>query len=190
MQVVIREISLLQLPMIKKFKHSCWILFLLIGIQETSLAQFINLQLKIEPELSAAVEQNLNFGTQVTNSGKTEIQLGDVNMGVFSIKAFHTQNVYLNLNYPNFLTNNTTGAEAEIPLELNLAYNNTGNNNPNNANTLSPSGGFVSIHEYTELESRNDVWKQMYLYVFGSIEVGNIPNGTYTADIVLSINYD
>ncbi|MAL16722.1 MAG: hypothetical protein CL670_08890 [Balneola sp.] len=153
-------------------------------------AQYINLQLKIEPELSATIEQDLNFGTQVTNSGRTEIQLGDVNMGVFSIKAFHTQNVYLNLHYPNALSNDNPAIDSDIPLELNLAYNNTGTNNANNSNPVPSNGGFISIHEYTALESRNDVWKQMYLYVYGAIEIGNIPNGVYTGDIVLSVDYD
>jgi hypothetical protein len=176
--------------MIKLIKKICWAFTLIIALSYSVNAQYINLQIKIEPELSATVEQDLNFGTQVTNSGRTEIQLGDVNMGVFSIKAFHTQNVYLNLNYPNSLTNDNPAVDVDIPLELNLAYNNSGNNNANNSLTLPASGGFVSIHEYTALESRNDVWKQMYLYVYGAIEVGNIPNGVYTGDIVLSVDYD
>jgi len=165
-------------------------LLIVCGLPLLAQAQYINLQLKIEPELSATVEQDLNFGTQVTNSGRTEIQLGDVNMGVFSIKAFHTQNVYLNLNYPNSLSSANPDIDADIPIELNMAYNNSGNNNANNSSPVSPNGSFISIHEYTALESRNDVWKQMYIYVYGAIEIGNIPNGVYTGDIVLSVDYD
>ncbi|WP_020402046.1 hypothetical protein [Gracilimonas tropica] len=153
-------------------------------------AQFINLQLKVEPELSATVEQDLDFGTQVTNSGRTEIQLGDINMGVFSIKAFHTQNVYLTLQYPESLESDNPANEAEIPLELNMAYNNTGQNSINGADILSDNNGMVSIHEDTRLESRNDIWKIMYIYVYGAINVGNVPNGVYTGDIVLSVDYD
>lgn len=153
-------------------------------------AQFINLQLKVEPELSATVEQDLDFGTQVTNSGRTEIQLGDINMGVFSVKAFHTQNVYLTLQYPESLESDNPANEAEIPLELNMAYNNTGQNSINGADILSDNNGMVSIHEDTRLESRNDIWKIMYIYVYGAINVGNVPNGVYTGDIVLSVDYD
>lgn len=153
-------------------------------------AQFINLQIKIEPELSATVEQDLDFGTQISNSGRTEIQLGDVNMGVFSIRAFHTQNVYLNLQYPSLLTNNDPAVNATIPLELNIAYNNTGTNAIESAVQLAGNNGLVSVHERTELRNRNDIWKQLYLYIYGAIEVGNIPNGVYTGDIVLSVDYD
>lgn len=153
-------------------------------------AQFINLQIKVEPELSATVEQDLDFGTQVTNSGRTEIQLGDVNMGVFSIRAFHTQNLYLTLQYPEQLINENPAVDDNIPIELDMAYNNRGNNNPANASFLPDNSGLVSIHENTQAEFDGKVWKQMYIYIFGAIEVGNIANGVYTGDIVLSVDYD
>ncbi len=153
-------------------------------------AQFINFQIKIEAELSATVERDLNFGTQISNSGRTEIQLGDINMGVFSIRAYHTQNVYLNLQYPSALTNNNPAVNATIPLELNIAYNNTGNNAVESATPLPGNNGLVSVHERTELRNKNDIWKQLYLYIYGAIEVGDIPNGVYTGDILLSVDYD
>jgi hypothetical protein len=153
-------------------------------------AQFINLQLRIEPELSATVEQQLDFGTQITNSGRTEIQLGDVNMGVFSIKAYYTQNVYLSMQYPDALVNNAAEVETKIPLQLQISYNNSGKNNIKNAIPLPVTGGLVSIHENTALQNKSEVWQEMFVYVYGAIEVGNIPNGVYTGDIVLSLDYD
>ncbi|MEQ8525862.1 hypothetical protein [Gracilimonas sp.] len=171
-------------------KRFVYILLLVISLSPITKAQFINLQLKIEPELSATVEQDLDFGTLVTNSGRTEIQLGDVNMGVFSIRAFHTQNVYLNLQYPEVLRNENPAISDEIPLQLNMSYNNTGNNNAINSAPLTANSGFISIHDNTQLENRNDIWKQMYIYVYGAIEVGNIPNGVYTGEVVLSVDYD
>jgi hypothetical protein len=153
-------------------------------------AQFINLQLRIEPELSASVEQHLDFGTQVTNSGRTEIQLGDVNMGVFSIKAYYTQNVYLSMQYPVALVNNAMEDETKIPIQLHMAYNNSGKNTIKNAIPLPVAGGLVSIHENTALQNKSDIWQEMFIYVYGTIDVGNIPNGVYTGDIVLSLDYD
>lgn len=189
MQEAIQETSPLRLLMIEGRTFILSLFFTLIFSSLTS-AQFINLQLKIEPELSATVEQDLDFGTQITNSGRTEIQLGDVNMGVFSIKAFHTQNVYLTLQYPEVLESGNPSNEAEIPLELNMAYNNSGQNSVNGAAILSNNNGLVSIHEDTRLESQNDIWKTMYIYVYGAITVGNVPNDVYTGDIVLSVDYD
>lgn len=153
-------------------------------------AQFINLQLKVEAELSATVEQDLDFGTQITNSGRTEIQLGDVNMGIFSIRAFRTQNVYINLEYPDVLTPTQAQVDAEIPLELNLSYNNSGTSTVSNSTPLPSNNGMVSVHESTQFEFDNEIWKELFIYVYGAIDVGNIPNGIYTGDIILSVDYD
>lgn len=175
--------------MIKIFLISAIIGFLLSPFQQV-YAQFVNIQIKVEPELSATVEQDLDFGTQVTNSGRTEIQLGDVNMGVFSIRAYHTQNVYLTLEYPNALESNFDQSSESIPLYLTMSYNNSGNNNANNSVPLNENSGLVSVHEKTELENSRDIWKQLYIYVYGYIEVGNVQNGLYTADIILRVDYD
>lgn len=175
--------------MIKTTIHIAGML-LILGFSEPAAAQFINLQLKIEPELSATVEQELDFGTQITNSGRKEISIGDVNMGVFSIRAYYTQNVYLSLRFPDALRHSNPAIREIIPLELSLAYNNSGTNRPSESIPLTANNGLVSVHEKTELESRNDIWKELFLYIYGYIDVGNIPNGEYTGDIVLSIDYD
>ncbi|MFP8488587.1 hypothetical protein ACKGJO_05745 [Gracilimonas sp. Q87] len=156
----------------------------------TAFAQFINLRLTVEPELRASIIQPLDFGTQITNSGRTRIQLGDANMGIFSVRAYHTQNIYIELQYPDALENNEPGVEADIPLELGMAYNNSGTDNPQNSRPLPLNKGLVSITQNTSIELENDVWKQMYIYVYGSIVIGNIPNGIYTGDIVLNLDYD
>lgn len=175
--------------MIKRLPLILICFFTLFG-STTSFAQYINLRLTVEPELRASVLQPLDFGVQVTNSGRTEIQLGDANMGVFSIRALYTQNVYIELQYPDALKNNEPGVTANIPLELNMSYNNTGSDNPQNSTPLPLNSGLVSIAENTSPEPDDEVWKQMYIYVFGSIEIGNIPNGLYTGDIILSLDYD
>lgn len=161
-----------------------------IGINLPANAQFVNLQITVEPELSATVEQDLDFGTLLTNSGRTNISLGDVKMGVFSIRAFHTQNIYLSLEYPQHLINSDTKIEDRIPLELSISYNNSGENLPANSKVLPDNEGFLTIHERTAASVRNDHWKELYLYIHGMIEVGNIAHGVYTGDIILSVDYD
>jgi hypothetical protein len=175
--------------MIKTFFIAAFLGFAMYPFQQTH-SQFLNLQLKVEPELSTTVEQNLDFGTQVINSGRNEIRLGDVNMGVFSIRAYHTQNVYLNLEYPDSLVSNFNQSFESIPLYLSMSYNNSGNNNASNSIPLTQNSGLVSIHENTGSENSRDLWKQLYLYVYGYIDVNNVPNGVYSADIVLRVDYD
>ncbi|MBR9916826.1 hypothetical protein GYB29_03855 [bacterium] len=154
-------------------------------------SQFINLRLKIEPELNVSVEQSLDFGNVVSNSGYREVQLGDVRMGVFSIRAYYTQNIQINISVPQELININPAITERIPLQLEASYNNSGLNNINNAVPLTNNQGLISIYDGDEhLATSGDVWQEMFLYVYGGIDVGNIPNGIYTAEVVVSVTYE
>ncbi|MEX0609188.1 MAG: hypothetical protein WD016_12240 [Balneolaceae bacterium] len=165
-------------------------LLIFTGIQNPVKGQFVNIQLKVEPELSATIEQNLEFGNIVTNSGRTNISLGDVNMGIFKIRAFHTQNVYLSLQYPEYLSHSDTRIDDRITLDLSMAYNNMGTNSYSDAMLLNGNNGYISVHERTAETYTNEIWKELYIYVFGIIDVGNITNGMYSGNIILSIDFD
>ncbi|MBO6524754.1 MAG: hypothetical protein JJ971_13065 [Balneolaceae bacterium] len=155
-----------------------------------SNAQFINLQIRIEPEITAKVEQNLNFGELVINSGEKFIGLGDLNMGVFSIRALHTQSVFLSMNTTEALVHTNPFLNDEIPINLNIAYNNTGDNNANHSVEL--TGDLVYLPIYNNLENPNPstVWQELYLYVFGTIEVGEVATGEYFSELTLVVQYD
>lgn len=170
-------------------KRLPYILFFLI-VSLPSQAQFINLQLTIDAELTATVEQPLDFGTQLTNAGRIDIGLGDVNMGIFSIRAFRTQNIFIELDYPTALRNPNPEVSEDIPLDLSLAYNNSGTNSIENATQLPAENGFISITENTQTAYDSEIWKELFLYVYGSIDVGNVPNGIYSGDIVLTVDFD
>jgi hypothetical protein len=176
--------------MTKPLSYILLIILFNLGITAAVSAQFINLRLTVEPELRATVIQPLDFGTQITNSGRTSIELGDANMGIFSVRAYHTQNIFIDLQYPDALENNEPGVTADIPLELGMSFNNSGTDNPQNSTPLPLNEGLVSITQNTTPETDADVWKQMYIYVYGSIVIGNIPNGIYTGDIILNLDYD
>jgi hypothetical protein len=176
--------------MTKPLSYILLIILFNLGITAAVSAQFINLRLTVEPELRATVIQPLDFGTQITNSGRTSIELGDANMGIFSVRAYHTQNIFIDLQYPDALENNEPGVTADIPLELGMSFNNSGTDNAQNSTPLPLNEGLVSITQNTTPETDADVWKQMYIYVYGSIVIGNIPNGIYTGDIILNLDYD
>lgn len=155
----------------------------------TLLAQFINLQIQVESEISTTVEQNLNFGSLVTNVGQQSIDLGDVNMGIFSVRAFHTQNIFIELHTPDFLRHPNPAISENIPINLNVAYNNSGTNNSDRATPLEGNSGFVDMNP-SVTNDENDIWKILYLYVYGYIDIGNIPNGEYTGSVQLVVGYD
>lgn len=155
-------------------------------------AQFINLQIRVEPELSAQVEQNLDFGAIISNSGQKNISLGDLNMGVFNVRMLDAQNVFVELVFPDNLISITPGNSAQIPMNLEMAYNDNGINDSRYAVPIPAQGKLLVPPAENTLQQRSasDVWREIYLYVYGSIIVGDVPNGDYIGDITIVLNYD
>jgi hypothetical protein len=172
-------------------RHCLFIWFFLL-LNNNAIAQFINLQIRVEPELSATVEQNLSFGQLVINSGVSEVELGDLNMGIFNIRAYYTQNIYVSIEYPEFLTHENPAIEDNIPLTINASYNNSGNRNINNSTLLVGNSGYLPVSERATraLNNNQEFWEEIYLYIYGSINVGNINEGEYSGEILLLIEYD
>tara|TARA_R110002110_G_scaffold63061_3_gene175541 strand:- start:9743 stop:10189 length:447 start_codon:yes stop_codon:yes gene_type:complete len=148
----------------------------------------MNIQISIEPELSAEVEQVLNFGQVVSNSGISEIKLGDLNTGIFGIRAIRSQSLQIELNYPDYLVRENNPND-QIPLDLQISYNNSGSNNASKTKILPNRMGNLIVGGSTVNDSGN-FWRKLYLYVYGTIDVGDIPNGLYEADVTLFVSYD
>lgn len=181
--------------MIKLWINSLFLFVFVFGIGTThnASAQFINLQITIEPELSASVEQHLNFGTVIAQTGEHTINLGDANMGIFSIKTFYTQNLYIDLLVPDYLTHSNPAIKDNIPISLSIAYNNSENPSFSHSSAvlLENNSGYIPITQNLSAEYiPSQVWKHVELYVFGSIYVGDISNGEYSGEIVLNIEYN
>lgn len=173
-------------------KYYCLIIWLILLSTHEISAQFINLQIRVEPELSATVEQNLSFGQLVINSGISEVELGDLNMGIFNIRAYYTQNIFVSIDYPESLQHENPAIEDNIPLEINVSYNNSGSRNINNAIFLEDNNGYLPVSERATRAQNvsQDYWQELYLYVYGTINVGNINEGEYNGEILLLIEYD
>lgn len=176
--------------MIKKTGIALGLAFWLF-IPSFSFAQFLNLQLTIEPEISTVVRQHLDFGTIVTNSGRKEVLLGDANMGIFSVKAIYSQNLFIELQTPENLQHRNPDIKDQIPIELFLSYNNQGSDNPYDSQPLSPGGAYIPVIDNRSFApNRQDIWREVLIYVYGAIDVGNIQAGVYENEIILSVVYD
>lgn len=176
--------------MINTGKYISTFLFLIILGYQNLNAQFINLQIRIEPEITAKVEQNLNFGELVIGSGQKLIGLGDLNMGVFSIRALYTQSIFLSMNTTDALVHTNPFIGDQIPIDLSIAYNNTGDNNANRSIELSEDLVYLPVYDNPGTPKPNPVWQELYLYVFGTIEVGEVATGEYFSELTLVIQYD
>lgn len=176
--------------MINNWRYISLLLLSLLGTNVVH-AQFINLQITVEPELSTTIEQELDFGILRPNFGEKMISLGDLNMGVFNIRAYYTQSIFVQLIVPDFMTHTNPAVTTRIPIQLDISYNNSGINNHRNSEVIPGNKGYVQVYRNNENnEVPTEVWKQLFLYIHGSIEVGEIDLGEYIADLTMIINYD
>lgn len=158
------------------------ILFLM--IPAIGHAQFIDLQLDIDPEITAQTEQPLNFGTVMTNSGRQMIELGSVNMGIFSITALENQLLLLTLDKPTELQHSDSDVDEVIPLELFSRYGFSAENHEDSY-PLPDAASTIKVEPNPE----PGPWNSIYLFIYGAVDIGDVPDGTYDNEIVLSVEY-
>lgn len=160
---------------------SYWLLLIL---PITLKAQFIDLNLEIEPEVTAETQRSLTFGTIATNTGRHSVSLGDINMGIFSITALERQELLISINKPNSLSHNDSEVKQTIPIELFARYG-FSYDNFRDSNVLSGTTNNI----FMEQDGEAGPWNTMYIFIYGAIEVRNIPTGIYNAQVVLNVEY-
>lgn len=161
------------------------VLLLCAGLQPTH-AQTLRFEMDIQPELSIEVLQNLNFGTVVAGSGTHRIPLGNANMGVFEIRALATQRALLTLAPPDSLSLERNVTQPAIPIKVDAAFS----TRASHASTTPFQNNSLWVTLQPE-ESNGDEygWETGYVYITGQIEVGDIPAGSYSGTLVLSVEY-
>jgi len=150
------------------------------------MAQFLDMQLDIEPELTVSVLQPLNFGTVITNSGITSVSPGEPGMGVFTIDAINTQKLLLHFEKPDELTHEEN--EDSIPVEINASFTEYDRDNAVLAQPIVNNPEEIILRPLPGNET--GVWSKSYIYIYGNITVGNIPEGIYSGELVLNITYE
>lgn len=153
---------------------------------ERTEAQFLNIQIDVEPRADAQVERSLDFGTIVANSGLVNFELGDPGMGIFAIRALRTQRMLFSFEVPDYLHHD--GSDNRIPAGFQLAITDTGVNDYRQAAPIIGTDHEIIISSPPGQPDRE--WSFAWIYVYGWIDVGNVPPGIYTADLVLHVEYD
>ncbi|MCF7808002.1 MAG: DUF4402 domain-containing protein [Candidatus Marinimicrobia bacterium] len=180
-------------------KHLTYLIIALAILVNSTLAQVITFSVHVSSSLNATKDQDMDFGTIISGTGLTEINLGDAGMGVFAITGNEEMDVIVTLTAPANLIH--TGASSDvIPFTLNFAYANKGVNDINQAVT---STGGTARFQMRERESgpagapptppsshHTPAEATAYLYIYGTLNVGNIDAGTYSADVDLEVIYD
>lgn len=156
----------------------------LLLLPASTAAQFVDLTLDIEPKLEARTERNLDFGILESNAGRRTVALGDPDMGIFSITALENQVLLVDLNLPTALTHEDRNVDDIIPVDLHMRYG-FSINNPGASSILAGSSGTIMIEE----SDTPGPWSNIYLFIYGSLELGDIVEGSYSEDIVLYVEY-
>lgn len=154
---------------------------------------------------------DLDFGTVIKNSGNYSVGIN--NSKVVTITGVKYLDVIIEVTGDNSLyLNGNTGyagdSQKSIPLTLEAAYaNNKGTPTIGQAKFISDIGNNSFIKRLPILERRHQppgpppppptnafdqsqVEETLYLYLFGSINVGNVDAGSYSSQITVTINYD
>jgi len=150
----------------------------------SATAQFINLQLEVDSKLTATTERPLDFGTIATNSGQRNIDLGSINMGVFSITALEKQLLLIKLGKPNYLRHDNPAIKDTVPLDLFARYG-YDSQNYNDSAPLPEETNNIKV----EYNSDPGPWNTIYIFMYGSITVDDISDGVYSNNIILNVEY-
>ncbi|MDI6401913.1 hypothetical protein QLX67_07900 [Balneolaceae bacterium ANBcel3] len=169
-----------------------WILSVFMLLPSVSHGQFIRLSFDIESELIVEELRSLYFGEVVANAGVVRIPLGDMDMGVYRISGPRNLVVTLALDLPDYLTiEDEEGAEFQIPVSLETAYINRGENQAFEAMSMPPSFRFPILADAPDSPPGQPVPSaSAYVYVFGEIDIGDIPPGNYSANVFMSVEFD
>ncbi|MEX1213061.1 MAG: hypothetical protein WEA36_09465 [Balneolaceae bacterium] len=149
-------------------------------------AQFLSIQIDVEPDVVAQTVRPLDFGQIPTGSGEVRISLGDSQMGIFSIHAIQTQRLLVTLEQPEFLTHERL--DARIPLTLQMAYTEFGINDFSQATPIGQENEEIIVQPIPG--NITTVWSTAHLYVYGWLDIGMVPEGVYSGDVVLLIEYE
>jgi hypothetical protein len=150
--------------------------------------QSLNIQIDVEPEVETTVERSLDFGQVITGMGLQTIPPGSPNMGVFQIRALQTQRLIIQMESDGELTHEDPDILDTIPIELQAAYTNFDLEDFELSTPLNDIGQSIVLE--SQPNNPSSAWSSLYIYVFGNVEIGNIPEGVYTGEVVLTVIYE
>lgn len=169
-----------------KLFTSIIILFLacsFVGIQAQGTGSATaRITVNIIPGIEVNTISDLDFGNVAVNSGISTLAVTDESAGRFLITGAENAEVTIGINAPSALTG---GAAQSIPFSPVLAY--TYSKTPDDFTRIDP----LSPPPLRLVKNAGDVSEgAVYISVSGSIDVGNIPDGTYSGIVTLSASYN
>ncbi|PWN06944.1 DUF4402 domain-containing protein [Rhodohalobacter mucosus] len=170
------------------FKSISILVVLFLIIAGNSAAQSFTIELDVEPRVETTVNRSLDFGQIVAGTGFQQIPLGSPTMGVFQIRTLNAQNLIISLDPSSELVHQELGRMASIPLNLQVNYTQNGVDDYRQSVPLTGFERYITLDPPPQ--NPQSAWTSVFLYVYGSIELGMVPSGVYTGEVVLSVVYE
>ncbi|MEQ8525861.1 MAG: hypothetical protein RIB15_14285 [Gracilimonas sp.] len=185
----------------------CLTNWITLSAQEINFGDFSSKYAVSLSELNPA--EDLSFGMVVQNEGLKSIDL--IDSKVLIIEGVKYLDVIVDITADNYLyldddiACNGTNSNC-IPFTIQAAYANRGNNDTNQAVLMQVASNVASAQFPIEArgnrppgppptpvyEGYNPALynETAYIYVYGSLNVGNIDAGSYSGNITITISYD
>lgn len=139
----------------------------------------------IVPGVEVNTISDLDFGSVGSNTGVSTLGTADDSAGRFLISGAENAEITIDFSAPSHLV--SSSGDQSIPFTSRLAYTHS-------ASPLSGDYTEISPHSPPPLRlSPNTTGTStgsVYISVSGSIDVGNIPAGTYSGIVTLSATYN
>ncbi|MFH0991046.1 MAG: hypothetical protein V1799_13640 [bacterium] len=148
---------------------------------QSSLSSNATVKISALNGLTILKVRDLNYGIVPQNSTAT-IAVTDAQTGKFTVVGTKTKNVITTLTPPATLTNGSNS----ITYTAQASFNNLADN-PATATEWIPASGVKAGFRPSANTSGNI--GEFYIYIYGSITVGNVPAGTYTGVFTVSVSY-
>jgi hypothetical protein len=172
------------------------LLFCMLFIVSVSAkAQFIQFSITIEPEVSAGVVQELNFGQLVLNS-QLSIAPGTPNSGWFQLVVLNTAQISVEFDLPSHMKLSSEPDCSEswcrFPVDFEFAYfvsETPFDGRIRGLQTLNPVFNMIDVAPEWSASGFADEFRYVLINVAGSVDVGEVTPGVYTGELALVVSY-
>lgn len=148
-------------------------------LAQTSSTQTATIKIGVAAGLTIYVDRNLSFGSVVSGTGVDSVAITSTSAGHVTIGGSN-KTVYVTLTPPSSLTSGSN----TIVYTPRAGYNSSVDD-PSTATSMSPSGQ-TSFKLNTHVTGNN---YQGYVYLYGSINVGSVPAGSYSGTYTVAVTY-
>jgi len=154
----------------------------------SGFSQSLNVQIDVAPEVQTTVVKDLDFGQVIAGLGSQSIPAGSPNMGIFRVRALRTQSVIIQMDADEELLHDDPDVLDSIPIELQAAYTNFGIEDFELSTPLNNLGESIVLEPSNNNPSSE--WSSLFVYIFGNVDIGNVREGVYTGEVVLTVIYE